>query len=167
MLPRPAAGGEDASDHCESEPQAAQADSDRPAVATERAEASAPRQMQGVATTVWSPAEEEPSCSGAASPVEEDERSTTPQWLRLAAQVLPADASASPNTQAAHETAVVALAAVAQAAVVNEAAASASFEAARSEAARAQARTSPTGVMERVEAEAAAEEAVKVVVALT
>ena len=94
MLPRPAAGGEDASDHCESEPQAAQADSDRPALATERAEASVPRQMEGMerrsakaelsitAATkplLASSAGDQtvvatPSCSGAASPVEEDER---------------------------------------------------------------------------------------------
>jgi len=60
-----------------------------------------------------------PGWSGVTSPVEVEEGVTTPQWLRLAAQVLPADASV--NGQAAHEAALAALAALAQAAVVNEA----------------------------------------------
>ena len=185
MLPQPAAGEDGCGHHESDEQQAAPAEAeapDRPALAPARREASAPPQREGVergcATaellTPAPPATKPllasaagdrtvvatPGWSGVTSPVEEEEGVTTPQWLRLAAQVLPAEASASPNGQAAHEAALAALAALAQAAVVNEAAAS--LEAGRSEAGR-----SPTGVMERAEAEAAAaeEEAVNVVAA--
>ena len=187
MLPQPAAGEDGCGHHESNQQQAAEAEApDRPALAPARREASAPPQREGVerrcATaellTPAPPATKPllasaagdrtvvatPGWSGVTSPVEEEEGVTTPQWLRLAAQVLPAEASASPNGQAAHEAALAALAALAQAAVVNEAAAS--LEAGRFEAGRSEAGRSPTGVMERAEAEAAAaEEAVNVVAA--
>ena len=140
MLPQPAAGEDGCGHHESDQQQAARAEAeapDRPALALARREASASRQREGVErrcataelSTPAPPATKPllassagdgtvvatPGWSGVTSPVEEEEGVTTPQWLRLAAQVLPAEASASPNGQAAHKAALAALAALAQA----------------------------------------------------
>ena len=138
MLPQPAAGEDGCGQHESDRQQVARAEAEAPGrpptLAPARGGASLSRQREGAerrsATAELSTTKPllsagdptvvtTPGWSGVTSPVEVEEGVTTPQWLRQAAQVLPADASV--NGQAAHEAALAALAALAQAAVVNEA----------------------------------------------